>query len=427
MVERPTLFDGARASMRDSIDATLASLQAYGPRHKRWAIAWSGGKDSTATLTVVLWLLLSKRLNPPEVLHVYYADTRMELPPLWITAQAIREELLEHAEALAALGCRLDVQTVMAPIEKRFWPYMLGRGVPPPNNGNLRWCTRQIKVQPMHDVLEALCGGDAEPALMITGVRLGESAARDGRIALSCSKDGGECGQGWYQQALPSALCATLAPLLHWRICHVWQWLDGWAPLPEYGEWSTRLLALAYGGRDGDEAAEINARTGCICCPLASRDSALLALVRRQEWAYLAPLLELRALWDEMRSPLIRLRQPPGETRKDGSPAANQNRMGPLTIEGRRRITAKVLDIQARINADADRLGRPRIDLLDAAELAYIEQAWAANLWPEGWDGSEPGAWLPFEDRGQLYFFDVLARGAPSKESEGSEASLFGE
>jgi hypothetical protein len=35
---------------------------------------------------------------------------------------------------------------------------------------------------------------------MLTGVRIGESAARDQRIALSCTKDGGECGQGWFQQ-----------------------------------------------------------------------------------------------------------------------------------------------------------------------------------------------------------------------------------
>jgi DNA sulfur modification protein DndC len=37
----------------------------------------------------------------------------------------------------------------MAPLDKRFLVYILGRGVPPPNNNTLRWCTRQIKVDPM--------------------------------------------------------------------------------------------------------------------------------------------------------------------------------------------------------------------------------------------------------------------------------------
>lgn len=403
-MRQPTLFDGARVDMRDSIEMTVASLAAYGPTHAHWVVAWSGGKDSTAVLTVVLWLILSRRVPAPRTLTILYADTRMELLPLWVTAATLREEIEEHRAALAALGCTLTVRTVVAPLEKRFWTYMLGRGVPPPNNGRLRWCTRQIKVDPMHDALAALRGEIGEKFLVLTGVRLGESAARDARIALSCSKDGGECGQGWYQQTLPGALCDTLAPLLHWRICHVWQWLDGWAPLPEYGEWSTRLLAHAYGGRDGDEAAEIQARTGCVCCPLASRDSALDAVVAMPAWAYLAPLKALRLLWDEMRSPLVRLRQPGGETRKDGKPAANQHRMGPLTIEGRQRALARVLDIQARVNAAADRLGRPRVDMIDAEELAFIERCHRDGVFPDGWDGDEPLASRPFEDGGQLFF-----------------------
>ncbi|TEB41488.1 FAD synthetase, partial [Flavobacterium circumlabens] len=54
--------------------------------------------------------------------------------------------------------------------------------------------------------------------LMLTGVRLGESAVRDQRINTSCSKDGAECGQGWYQSGLQNDLCSTLAPILHWRV-----------------------------------------------------------------------------------------------------------------------------------------------------------------------------------------------------------------
>ncbi len=44
--------------------------------------------------------------------------------------------------------------------------------------------------------METLREDYGENFLMLTGVRIGESAARDQRIALSCTKDGGECGQG---------------------------------------------------------------------------------------------------------------------------------------------------------------------------------------------------------------------------------------
>src|SRR5690606_19807180 len=124
--------------------------------------------------------------------------------------------------------------------------------------------TRQIKIDPMKAAVNEYLK-DKGDVLMLTGVRIGESAIRDQRINLSCSKDGGECGQGWYQVTLQSKNCATLAPILHWRVCNVWDWLKIFAPMQKYGGWNTQLLADAYGG---DEAEEINARTGCIGCPL---------------------------------------------------------------------------------------------------------------------------------------------------------------
>jgi DNA sulfur modification protein DndC len=175
-----------RLQMTDSIRMTQESLAAYGELHDHWTIAWSGGKDSTALLTIVVWMILAGRVKAPRKLSVLYADTRLELLPLWLSAASIREELEDKREALAALGCDLDVRVVLAPLDKRFMVYVLGRGVPPPNNTTLRWCTRQTKVDPMREELERLFAeGDV---LTLTGVRVGESAARDARIALSCSR-----------------------------------------------------------------------------------------------------------------------------------------------------------------------------------------------------------------------------------------------
>jgi DNA sulfur modification protein DndC len=45
------LFAGAaRVTMNEAMEMTAASLGAYGPTHPHWFVAWSGGKDSTATL-----------------------------------------------------------------------------------------------------------------------------------------------------------------------------------------------------------------------------------------------------------------------------------------------------------------------------------------------------------------------------------------
>ncbi|MBZ9600723.1 phosphoadenosine phosphosulfate reductase domain-containing protein [Phyllobacterium chamaecytisi] len=388
---QPTLFEGSkRLVYDDAIELTLQSMQAYGPEHENWGIAWSGGKDSSATLTLIIHLIDVGKLKPPKSLTVFYADTRLELPPLAIAAERIMEQL-------AARGIRCEV--VRAPLDKRFMVYILGRGVPPPNNNTLRWCTRQIKIDPMAAALEARINEFDGKILMITGVREGESAIRDKRITMSCGKDGAECGQGWYQEVLPNAKgirgrIATLAPLLHWRVCNIWDWLRIYAPMIEYGGWFTAAIADAYGG---DEAEEKNARTGCAGCPLASKDMALDTIVAMPAWSHLAPLKRLKPLWRKLREPENRLRKAGLERLKNGSVAANPQRMGPLTFEARLMGLETVLSIQAECNAEAIRLGRPLLDILNPEEEERIRELIAAETWPQGWDGDEPTADTPMD------------------------------
>lgn len=372
-----------RLQMTDSIDLTVQSLLAYGASHEHWGIAWSGGKDSSATLTLITYLLDSGKIQRPKSLTVFYADTRQELPPLAIAARQIMDELAER-------GIRIEVVT--APMDKRFMVYILGRGVPPPNNNTLRWCTRQIKIDPMEQALRDRLDELDGQILMITGVRQGESAIRDRRIEMSCSKDGAECGQGWYQQVLPNAKglrgrLSTLAPLLHWRVCHVWEWLHHWAPLVEFGDWSTATIADAYGG---DEAEEVNARTGCIGCPLVDTDMALDTILLNPQWAYLAPLKGIKVLWRELREPQHRLRKAGREILKSGAAAKNPQRIGPLTFEARLMGLGRILAIQGAVNAVARATGRPEIDLINQKEEARIRELIALETWPQGWNGDEP-------------------------------------
>lgn len=380
-LEQTNLFEGTRRlQMTDSIELTAQSLNAYGPTHKHWAVAWSGGKDSTATLTLLVYLIESGKVTKPDSLTVLFADTRLELVPLMAAAHDIMDDLRERG---------ILVRVVMSPLDQRFFVYMFGRGVPPSGAG-FRWCTGLIKIEPMEAALAELVGELGTKVLMITGVRQGESAVRDQRIVMSCGKDGAECGQGWYQETLPAALCDTLAPLLHWRVCHIWEWLRNWAPQAEFGDWSTKLLAQAYGG---DEAEEKNARTGCMGCPVASRDVALENIVENPHWAYLRPLLRLRPMFERLRADKsFRKRKRAGERDAKGKLVKKQQRLGPLTMEARRWGVAEVLAIQAECNAVALIEGRPLVDILNPEEVARIEALMAANTWPDKWTGDEPTA-----------------------------------
>jgi len=532
---------GPRLNMHDSIVLTLRNLETYGSRYPHWAIAYSGGKDSTAAVTFVLWaiwtamkvqagdkvdgiqgevLTILRSIRVPRSITVCYADTRMELTPLALNAMALGEEIecLAQAWAEDGLSCELSYRVVCAPLDLRYLVYMLGRGVPPSNNATMRWCTPKIKIEPMsralmevacaaglgrmvprkgksssptkltadvgeeagaefiledeatgtiyrgfdHDVMdndEIWSGLDSrlrsmrrlmnrkfkprapkegmDPVehnqleadrrnvfeaqqeaargavpqleielrqreqqliqsprklLVLTGVRRGESAVRDQRIYASCTTDRAECGQGWFQRDLPGSVADTLAPLDHWRICHVWEWLWGWAPLEPYGGWSTRLVAEAYGGRDGNEAADLAARTGCIGCPLVQEDVALENLIKLEQWAYLAPLRRLREIYVWLRLPRNRLRKAELEFRKDGKPVTNPNRMGPIVLTSRLEALEQVLAIQLEVNTAAERLGRPRIDILNAEEELRVRELIAAETWPDKWAGTEPRA-----------------------------------
>ena len=85
-----------RLAYDEAIDLTLSSMEAYGPAHDHWAIAFSGGKDSSATVTLIAHLLDVGRLSPPKSLTVFLADTRLELPPLAISALRIIEQLRQR-------------------------------------------------------------------------------------------------------------------------------------------------------------------------------------------------------------------------------------------------------------------------------------------------------------------------------------------
>jgi DNA sulfur modification protein DndC len=386
-----TFWDASRMTMTEAIDRTVQSINAFAAGHRHWAIGFSGGKDSGTVASLIPHLILKGKIPAPESLTVIYADTRMELPPLQAAAMAMLAQLAQK-------GFRTRV--VLPPIEDRFMVYMLGRGVPPPSN-TFRWCTPQIKVDPMVNALRTLREESGEKVLMLTGVRVGESAARDARISLSCGKNGSECGQGWFQETTPESVADTLAPILHWRVCLVWKWLRDYAP--ELG-YPTQLIAESYGG---DEAEEINARTGCVGCNLASRDLALETIVRNPKWKHLSALLELREVYAELKKPWRRLRKDGTERRKDGVMVANPNRMGPLTFEAREWGLAQITRIQAEA----------RVDLINPQEEAAIREMIGAGIWPNGWDGTEPIADTPMHETiadglTQPVFLDVLREAA---------------
>lgn len=368
-----SLFEGARLTLQDAIDYTVLSILAYATNHKHWSISFSGGKDSSATLAIILYLIEHDMVPRPETLTVLYADTGLELLPLRHTAMQILDEVKRR-------GYRTRI--VRPDLDHRYFVYMFGRGVPPPSNV-FRWCTGVLKITPMMCALKELREETGEKFLSMIGVRIGESAARDQRIAIACGKDA-ECGQGYYQEATPEAVADVMAPIIHWRVCHVWDLLQGFGPahgLP------TEPIASIYG--QGTELEEAAARTGCTECNLASRDLALDRILRLPEWGYLKPLKRLKPLYAELRMPYRRLRKTEPEHNAEGKLVSNLHRLGPMTMETRLWGVDQVLKIQNVINTTAVKLNRPEISLINSEEHNRIMELIELNTWPDKWTGQE--------------------------------------
>jgi DNA sulfur modification protein DndC len=148
----------------------------------------------------------------------------------------------------------------------------------------------------------------------------------------------------------------------------------------------TLQVAEVYGG---DDAVEMAARTGCIGCPLASKDVALDNLLKNPKYRYLAPLKRLRLIYDEMRLFNHRLQKAGTEVLKDGTFPKNRNRKGPLKLDSRLEFLDRILDIQNEIKANCG--DSTPVILINPEEEKFIRDSIASGLFPNGWSGDEPG------------------------------------
>lgn len=148
---KTTFWDSPQEQYDDNIETSVRSMQAYATG-KKVALTYSGGKDSSATLSLVLWMIETGQLEVEDLI-VLYADTGLELPPLAITAMATIKELNKRG---------YKTRIVRASVENRLYVKMLGYGYPYPTNRR-RWCTRLLKQDPMSEAIHQMWDAKVYP------------------------------------------------------------------------------------------------------------------------------------------------------------------------------------------------------------------------------------------------------------------------
>lgn len=328
---------------------------------------YSGGKDSTSLVTWVEWLRRTKQIVMPRP-QLVQSDTTVEYPAL----QALSREMMDLLR-----GCGWECAVVEPMIHQKLYNRILGIGNTPihPGGRGMRWCTRSTKIAPMNKWNRKNPRG-----FILTGVRRGESVIRDDKLdrrdekRKGCSA-GGECG-------LPDVDDNAIAPIIHWTTCNVWEWLCGGSDvravvpvMRDVFELSKKLYDIyeVKRGQDTlgwDGPSYTSARFGCIGCPAiaASRDAPRSAVDKHGPDS---ALNELYDVWFVARA--------------RGNRCVRGDGRGPIRMEVRKKLFARVMDIQRRSG----------VVLISPKDEEFIRHCWEAKIYPRGWSEADEATVAP--------------------------------
>lgn len=149
--------------------------QVYQTYSQSMMIGYSGGKDSTLVLDLTLEALEElyndSPLNIVKTTYIISSNTLIENP--FVTT------LISNTEKkISALFKHLNIKfiNVVPKQNETFWVSIIGKGYPLPLN-RFRWCTRQLKIEPMNVVMDEINFKNKE-VISVLGIRKDESSSR---------------------------------------------------------------------------------------------------------------------------------------------------------------------------------------------------------------------------------------------------------
>lgn len=328
-----------------------------------WIVAYSGGKDSTLMLQLVVETLL--KMAPSERkrhIHVIANDTLVESPPY---ATHLNSSLERIREGVTALGLPMTVVRTTPKADQTFWVNLIGRGYPSPNR-MFRWCTDRMKIQPTSEYIRSTVDAAGEVVLLI-GVRRSESSTRAATV------DRHTVAGSRLNPHSDLRGCWVMRPIVDFSTDEVWQILL--QRQPPWGGTHRNLITLYKNAQGGEcplvidkasapSCGTSSSRFGCWTCTVVEKDKSLTALVDAG-LEHLEPLLEFRDWLVEIRAVAgkrERLRRS-GNVRfkKDGEPIP-----GPYTMETRQEILDRLLSAQTQVGEI----------LITENEIALCKKTW---------------------------------------------------
>ncbi len=330
------------------------------PHAKPWILGFSGGKDSTLLLQVVIESILT--ISPDQRTRPVYVlsnDTLVESP---VYQSQVVKTLALIGEGVSALGLPIEVAQTHPEEDWTFWVNLLGRGYPAPNR-NFRWCTDRMKIRPTTRFIREKASASGEVILLL-GVRKAESAARAQRIEGYLAKE----TEGCLSPHNDVKGCLIFRPIVDLSNDDVWHiLLNVRAPWGGDHRELVTLYRNAQGGEcpfvmseaDSPSCGSTSARFGCWTCTVVDKDGSLTGLIDAG-FEYLEPLSAFRErIKSVSETPEYR-----SKIRRNGQPG-----LGPITMEARRMLLDELLAVQAQTG----------LELITDHEIRLIKDWWGRD------------------------------------------------
>lgn len=307
-----------------AIERTQYAIEAN--PEKRWILAYSGGKDSTATLKVFI-AALKKAKAPPTSVSLIYRDTGVENP---VIDEYVKRTLRKMEIEFSTKKIGISVQLLKAPVKDRFFVKVAGRGYPTPTN-SFRWCTKGLRINPVSNFIQE---GDHDNTIVLLGSRRNESEQR----RRSISKFGDD---HWQTQKEGKSKVPLFLPILDFTISDVW---DTLFMIDNVHSISAKEIESIY--RDASGECPVlrsptappcaSGRFGCWTCTVVRKDKSALKLIEAGH-SNLAPFLEFRNWLAAIRND-HQLRWP---VRRNGTELP-----GPFSTSTRQTILHRLLELE---------------------------------------------------------------------------------
>jgi DNA sulfur modification protein DndC len=371
---RKTVF--AERGLAVVVDNLLAEIVAiYRSDGIPWVVGYSGGKDSTAVLHLVVNALAL--LSPTErrkPVHVISTDTLVENP---VVAAWVDKSLISMRKFAEESGLPIIPHRLTPAIQDTFWVNLMGRGYPKPKP-KFRWCTERLKIRPSNTFIRNVVRESGE-AILVLGTRKAESSKRAGAMTRH------EARRVRDRLSPNASLFNSLVytPVEDWSNDDVWLFLMQY-PNP-WGIDNKDLLTMYSGASEDGECPLVvdtstpscgDSRFGCWVCTLVDEDRSMAAMIQNdQEKEWMMPLLRIRNALDvEDDRPLRDYRRLRGNVQL----FHDRPIPGPYTQTARQMWLRSVLEAQEWIRANGPQNVR-EIELITLAELEEIRRIWVVD------------------------------------------------